>query len=140
MLLILLWLGAFTFYAAIVVPIGSEVVGKTSQGFVTQQVTYWINGFSLAVIASLIADFGRRRGTSRIVLTSLFGLQTVLLLYLHGKLSDYLHREQLGVAESDVFYEWHRGYLIVSSSQWATAIAIVALLIRESVVESATRA
>lgn len=135
-LLLSLWIGSFTFYAAIVVPIGTEVLGKTSQGFVTQQVAYWINGFSLVIVAFLLADLLRQHGACRICLASFFALQTCTLVFLHGKLSGYLSFQGLGVAEPEVFYEWHRGYLIVSSLQWATAIASVALLIRESAIDS----
>src|SRR5262249_56877927 len=38
-----LWLGGFTFYSAVVVPIGTDRLGITSQGFITQRVTEWLN-------------------------------------------------------------------------------------------------
>lgn len=47
-----LWLGGLTFYAGIVVPIGTEIVGGTEQGFVTQRVTNWLNALGVVAKAS----------------------------------------------------------------------------------------
>ena len=46
-------LGGFSFYAAVVVPTGTQVLDATSQGFVTQQVT---RNAQTADIARRIAD------------------------------------------------------------------------------------
>jgi len=35
------WWGGLCFYAIVVVPIGTEVIGAVEQGFNTQQVTRW---------------------------------------------------------------------------------------------------
>jgi hypothetical protein len=37
------WQGGFTFYASVVVPIGQEVFGPLRQGFLTRQVTVYLN-------------------------------------------------------------------------------------------------
>lgn len=45
----LAWQGGFFFYAAVVVPIGSDVLGSPiTQGFVTQEVTRWLNILGVA--------------------------------------------------------------------------------------------
>jgi hypothetical protein len=38
------WIGGFTFYGSIVIPTGIQVLhGHVKQGFITQQVTNWLN-------------------------------------------------------------------------------------------------
>ena len=46
-----LWWGGLTFYAGFVVPIGSRVTDATTQGFVTQRVTVWLNILALLTVA-----------------------------------------------------------------------------------------
>ncbi len=42
--LLAFWFGGLTFYAVLVIPTGAKVLGShTEQGFVTQQVTNWLN-------------------------------------------------------------------------------------------------
>jgi hypothetical protein len=48
------WLGGFTFYAGVVIPVGIRVLGgHVRQGFITQQVTQWINVAALCAIPIL---------------------------------------------------------------------------------------
>ncbi|MFM8571811.1 MAG: hypothetical protein ACKOAU_09465 [Pirellula sp.] len=39
-----LWWGGLSFYAIVVVPIGTEQIGSVAQGFITQRVTQWHEG------------------------------------------------------------------------------------------------
>jgi len=54
LLLFAVWWGGLTFYAAIVVPIGTELIGASEQGFVTQQVTQWHNAVLTAMSVCLV--------------------------------------------------------------------------------------
>ncbi|HND55144.1 MAG TPA: hypothetical protein PLV92_22170, partial [Pirellulaceae bacterium] len=63
------WWGGLTFYAAFVVPAGTELFGSVEQGFLTQQATLRLNQLSWCVIALLLvlaigATRRRRRGAS----------------------------------------------------------------------------
>ena len=51
------WLGGFTFYASVVIHTGHRVFGSRLEvGFLTQQVTRWLN------VSSVVADFAYRLG------------------------------------------------------------------------------
>src|SRR5437867_2876625 len=54
------WLGGLTFYALIVIPSGAAVVGDTTQGFVTQRVTGWLNWMGVVALAALLPSITRR--------------------------------------------------------------------------------
>ena len=59
----LLWQGGFVVYGGVVVPVGAEVLGSDRlQGFVTQQVTGWLNLFGVAWCAALAWDCYAVRG------------------------------------------------------------------------------
>lgn len=126
------WLGAFTFYAAIVVPVGSHVLGSTQQGFITQRVAHYINGLSLAVTAVLTADLWRRGGAFRALIVCGIGLATLALVLLHGVLSAYLEPASQTVLLPDEFYQWHRIYLLLSTLEWIATFLIWWLLATES--------
>src|SRR5437763_1192968 len=51
--LLMFWLGGFTFYAGVVVPIGTDVLASSvEQGRITRQVAVWLN---VACAAALVA-------------------------------------------------------------------------------------
>src|SRR4051794_2145510 len=52
---LMFWQGGFTFYAAVVVPIGQEVV-PIAQPFITRQVAPWINIAGAVTLLILAAD------------------------------------------------------------------------------------
>src|SRR5260370_16274673 len=51
---LMFWQGGFTFYAAVVVPVGQDVLGShLAQGFITRQVTNYLNlagGLALGIL------------------------------------------------------------------------------------------
>ena len=63
---LLFWQGGFTFYAAVVVPVGSAVLGShTEQGFVTRRVTDFLNLAGAAALPLLAWDAAAsRRGAA----------------------------------------------------------------------------
>lgn len=132
------WFGGFTFYIAVVVPTGTEVLGSArKQGFITQQVTHHLNWISAVAIAvmfwEVLKGFPKIRVKSK--LAAMFLLISMLamtgyLVYVHVKLDGFLDFEKRTVASADVFYQWHRVYLWVSTVQWVFAILFSILLVR----------
>ena len=58
----MLWQGGFLFYAAVVVPTGTEVLGSFEQGRVTRHVTDWLNGIGAVTLSSWPGTSGLTRG------------------------------------------------------------------------------
>src|SRR4051812_7678052 len=54
------WQGGLTFYALVVIPSGAAVVGATTQGFITQRVTGWLNLIGVLALAALIPSLASR--------------------------------------------------------------------------------
>ena len=49
---LLFWQGGFLFYAAVVVPTGTDVLGSIGQGRVTRHVTDWMNVIGAVAVAN----------------------------------------------------------------------------------------
>ena len=128
---LMLWQGGFLFYAAVVVPTGTNVFSSFGQGIVTRHVTDWLNAIGAIAVAILAWDQwanGDPRGCRRarwglwaVLVGSLLGLALV-----HLRLEPYVdstmdHRE---------FYAWHRVYLIAATIQWAAGLVYVAVMVR----------
>jgi hypothetical protein len=136
LLLLALWQGGFMFYGAIVVPVGARVLeSETEQGFITQQVTVWLNGCGLAALVGwlwvLLVDGGPSRSLKKPLL--LWGglLVTLLLLVIvHGRMDRLLDIEGHSVVNPIAFYTHHRVYLILSTLQWLGSIALLVLTLQ----------
>ena len=120
------WIGGFTFYASVVVPIGTDVLGsKTTQGLITQRVTNVLNIVcSLTLIVMAIEAWwsggARSRRTNLIVGTTIgvIALGLIALACIHPILDGEIDVEHEGVQDEPRFYGWHRVYLWVSTLQW----------------------
>jgi len=123
------WLGGLTFYALVVVPIATDVVGASDQGLITQRVTAVLNVTAIASLALLGWDLvvRHRRGLWVTWLT-MVACQAVLFL-LHRTLGGMLAGGLEAEADHGRFYQWHRFYLIVTAVQWTMGIAHVWQLI-----------
>jgi hypothetical protein len=124
-----LWLGGFTFYGAVVVPILHDTLDGLQAGGITRHVTDWLNLIGLVAVvlawAWAWADRGgRQRGWASprpwlvmisLLLIAQFGLHAIMDRRLDaGALRD--------------FYPWHRAYLIVSTAQWAAQVALLLVI------------
>jgi hypothetical protein len=121
-LAIALWLGGFTFYALVVVPTGAEVLGGTiEQGFVTQQVTRYLNWIALGALAILLWNLAVQRG--KLLAATWVGmlLAQVLLFALHGPLDARLDPATHDVASD--FHYLHEVYLWIAAIQWGLGLA-----------------
>jgi hypothetical protein len=137
LLLLMFWLGGFTFYAAVVVPIGAEVLGGAEeQGWITRRVTFWLNvAGAPAVLAwawDLAADPAptRLRQTLRWLLWLAIALILAALALLHPRLDALLDTERFRIIDRAAFRSLHRLYLWLSTAQWGAGILLTYSTIR----------
>jgi hypothetical protein len=134
---LMFWQGGFTFYAAVVVPTGQQVLGSHfEQGLITRQVTYWLNitgGVALVMLAGELLT-GRTPGRPRLRWATLAFLVITLgvLVALHQRLDSLLEwAESTGSGlDREAFRPLHRLYLWVSTAQWAGAVLFAGLTLR----------
>jgi hypothetical protein len=123
-----IWIGGFTFYSAVVIPILHEQFSSAEAGMVTARVTDALNlagGITIA-LWWLLTWVARRAGETRRARLQivLVGLTTILLgalIVLHHVMDRHLASEGL-----QGFYGLHRAYLIVSTVQWLANLALLA--------------
>jgi hypothetical protein len=134
MAVLMFWQGGFTFYGAVVVPIGADVLGShREQGVITQRVTNYLNLAGAAVLPVLAWDMlassdpARRRRQARWVLWGLLVATLAGLFWLHLRLDALLEGEQRQILEVETFRTRHQLYLLVSTAQWAAAMMGLAL-------------
>ena len=129
MAIVMVWLGGFTFYAAVVIPTAQHVLGTHLEvGFITQQVTHWLNlGAGLTILA-LAANLWllKRNGVLGMrplgITWSVLVVSLIILLVLHPRLDRFLDETEHEVSHRADFYGWHRAYLIVATIQWCAAV------------------
>src|SRR5262245_16174595 len=116
------WMGGFTFYGAVVIPIGRRIFdGMFSE--VTSPVTYWLNIAGAVALALLLWD-GLSAGDAlkwRIVVRWLMWLLSagllVALFVMHTWLDTLMYSGETTPHEGP-FGLAHRSYLLVSTAQW----------------------
>ncbi|MDB6020868.1 MAG: hypothetical protein JWQ04_725 [Pedosphaera sp.] len=123
------WMGGFTFYTGIVIRIGGQVLGgERDVGFITQQVTNWLNWIGvLALVILAWSTWLERRGTPRLLLVfswvSLLATQ-LNLFRVHSVLDQLLDIDTHKIhGPMATFFHWHRIYLIIATAQWLAALA-----------------
>lgn len=131
---LMFWQGGFTFYAAVVVPIGQEVLGShQSQGFITRQVTDYLNLAGAICLLPLAWDTAistpssiRRhwlRWLSWVGMAVILGL----LVGLHGQLDTLLDPDAYAILDRPTFRSGHRLYLWLSTIQWSFCLVYMGL-------------
>lgn len=128
-----LWLGGFTFYGAVVIPIGMRVLGShLRQGFITQQVTARLNWIALAALPLLFwnmaAVWPARRRVTRACLASTWAIMALIqvgLIALHPMLDRLLDPRARSILDEGRFDLLHRIYLAASTVQWAAGVVHV---------------
>lgn len=120
------WLGGFTFYASVAVPVGMQVLGShLRQGFITQQVSQWLNLSGLIALAiltwNMLAEWDRAGRLIRIALSvsmiAMIAIQAELFI-LHPFLDRLLDVRARQIIDEDRFDFLHRVYLMSSTVQW----------------------
>ncbi len=125
-----IWVGGFTFYSAVVIPVLHEALGSLETGYVTQQVTWILNGIgTVAILAGwglLLFEQGKTSSTlSRVrlvLLTATTGTLGVLWI-LH-----YVMDARLDAGRLRGFYPLHRTYLVASTVQWFANLGLLAVV------------
>ena len=130
---LMFWQGGFTFYSAVVVHVGNEVLGShLEQGLVTRSVTNYLN---LAGVVALVLmgweiasanDPSVRRRWLRWALWAVLVLALVLLAWMHLRLDDLIELDSSRIANRPRFRELHNWYLHISTVQWAGSLILVA--------------
>ncbi len=124
------WLGGLTFYAAVVIPTANKVLGSHLRvGFVTQQVTGWINvSATVALLVLLVPLLAGRASTQRGLWLVLLGTWLMMagsqagLFVLHSVLDGLLDPARRQILDEDRFYGLHRAYLITTMMQQAAGL------------------
>ena len=140
---LLLWQGGFLFYAAVVIPIGSDLLGSWAQGTVTRHVTDRMNVIGAVTLLILAWDQWANPALNcrkcRWALWIVMTLSLVALALLHPAMASYVDGAGSGSAwEFGTFYFWHRVYLYVSTAQWVAGLGYVAVTLRAWTVRPST--
>lgn len=116
------WWGGLSFYAVVVVPIGTELIGSVEQGFITQHVTQWHNGLSGLFLVSLLIEAIRRRSREMWAIVIVLAIINIALVAWHAKLTAMMDFKQQAVLGS--FYAQHSIYLWLTAAEWLLGIAM----------------
>lgn len=115
------WWGGLCFYAVVVVPIGTEMIGSVEQGFITQQVTQWHNAVLTLFVLALWVEWYRCRRRSLIVTGTTLAIIDIALIAWHAHLTSLMNIPDHTVPRE--FYAQHALYLWLTAAEWATGIA-----------------
>ena len=134
---LMFWQGGFTFYAAVVVPVGQEELGShLQQGFITRQVTNYLNLSGAAALvllawdASVSKDRSRARHWARWTAWTGMVVTLAALVWLHQQLEQLLNLELRELASPKAFRAGHRWYLWLSTIQWAFGLVYALLALQ----------
>lgn len=124
------WIGGFTFYAAVVVPVGTDVLGSAAnQAAITRHVAHTINlSGAVALAVSAWDVVATRRGRlGRWLAWAGMAVCLVALLAMYPHLDRMFHGEDAYLDSRAAFRPWHRTYLWVISVQWGFAVLFTLL-------------
>lgn len=131
---LLVWQGGFLFYTAVVVPIGTRVLGgAAAQGSITTRVTDALNVVGVVGLAAVAweLNYGRdlspRRTAVRWWCWGVALLCQGALFYLHVLMDAFMDPERTRVVIRPPFYAVHRMYLWASTVQWLALLPLAAL-------------
>jgi len=124
------WMGGLTFYALVVIPTAEHVLGNHREvGFITQQVTMWLNlsGFVplLVLLGNMVGDWGFARRWLRFGLAGTWILMLVSHLGLfaaHSWVTQILDIPHHRILQFDSFEVRHAVYEGIVTIQWTAAL------------------
>lgn len=136
-LLLAAWMGGFTFYALIVIPTAERVLDSMRDtGFITQQVTRWLNLIGIGILLILpclfMAGWAKQPRRFRF---GLLGTWTLMLaaqvgLFLTHPLMDRLLEAQgHKLRHFEQFETLHTVYLTFATVQWCAALLQIWLML-----------
>lgn len=121
-IVIAFWLGGLTFYSLIVVPSGSDVIGRVEQGFVTRVVSWKLNWVGAAALLVLLVNVAGRRERGLLISWLILAAAQVTLFWLHPQVERLLDLESHTVLDPAKFYTVHRVYLWVVAALWLAGV------------------
>jgi hypothetical protein len=132
---LMVWLGGFTVYGGIVIPVGRSVLGHPSkQTIITRQVTDYLNLIGGVALLPLLWDVAAcrdpstRRGRLRWATWGGLALTLVLLVGLHVYLDSLLGSpDSIDAADHGAFGLGHRAYVSVGTLQWLCGLVYLTL-------------
>jgi hypothetical protein len=134
---LMFWQGGFTFYAAVVVPIGQEVLGShLEQGFITREVTWYLNiagAIALGVLAVELQATGYPRQLYwnwRWALWLSMAAVLLILVFAHPVFNDLIDVDAHVISDRKRFRTLHRIYLWISTLEWLLGGVYVWLMLR----------
>jgi hypothetical protein len=124
------WMGGFTFYTGVAIPVASDVLGShRAAGFITREVTQWLNlagVVTLLVLAwNVIADWRAAPPRDRKILGGTLGFMLaaeIALLVLHPLLDARLDLPARRLKAEGNFELLHHAYLWISTAQWIAGL------------------
>jgi hypothetical protein len=129
---LMFWIGGFTFYSSVVVPIGTDVLGgPAEQGEITRRVTIWLNVSTAVALLLLAWDLAAERARSRWhqllrwLLWAALVAMLLLLIWWHPRMNAILDLEDYRRHRGE-FRRLHRLYLWTSTVQWGVALVLFA--------------
>jgi hypothetical protein len=135
--LLMLWQGGFLFYAAFVVPVGTDVLGGSfEQGRITRLVAPTLNllgAAALAVFAWELLHAPASRRSQKYWLRSSWAVLAaglVGLFLLHPRMLELVDFESSRKLDRDRFRFLHRTYLWISAIQWLAGLVFAFVLLR----------
>jgi len=126
---LMFWQGAFTFYAAVVVPLASAELGHLQQGFITRHVAWYLNlagAVALLILAWDVAATGRL-WAGRWLTWAGMAAALALLVWMHPRLAGHMIDDGLQITDHPAFRAMHRVYLWTCTVQWGFALAYAGL-------------
>jgi hypothetical protein len=124
--LFMFWQGGFMFYGAVVIPIGSSVLGSDlDQAFITRLVASALNLTGLIVLLAWLWDLLAERSTRlkrRWAVWLFLLLLLAALAWLHPHMDAHLDPVAQRLHQRDDFRHLHRWYLRIITVQWLACI------------------
>ncbi len=131
---ILFWQGGFMFYGGVVVPVGGKVLGSDrEQGFVTAEVTNYLNLAGAVALGFWLWDILAERGPSplarrlRLGLWAALAVSLLVLVWQHAQLDRLIDPAASAIHDRGRFGLFHSLYLFVSTVQWMGCLGLSAL-------------
>jgi hypothetical protein len=120
------WIGGFSFYFGVVIRVGSDVVGDSSQGFVTQGATGWLNIAAVVALVLMLASAWLARNSLAIGAWCAMAICQAILFVLHAWLNALLDISTQSVLEPTRFAVVHERYEFTAAIQWLFAMIYLA--------------
>jgi hypothetical protein len=121
-----LWIGGLTFYGLVVVPTGTKLLGSTQQGFITQQVTNYLNLIGWVALTALLWNVVRQRRKLLAATWLVMLAAQIALMVIHPQLDKLLNPAELEVVDEARFHPLHEVYLSITGIQWTAALVHLA--------------